>query len=131
MDITIRITNEEAERLYHSSMHCFYHEQSDRFYYVNKKDEKSDIMSTFDSSHTMHFCDDNIINAILLKNYFGAKGLNRVILWDECYPGYVVVTNQLWEDYMKKSYPTNKDEDDDEDVDVNVKCLDEELKIDI
>ncbi len=86
MELTIRITDEEADRLYYSSMHCFYHEQQERFEYVNKDDEKSNIMDTFNSSHIMHFCNgnDNIMNAVFLKNYFVTKGIKCVILWARC-----------------------------------------------
>jgi len=102
MELVIRITDDEAGHLYNSSTHCFYHEQDERFEYVNKDDEKSNIMDTFDSSHTMHFCDNNIVNAILIKNYFAATNVKCVILWDMAEDGYAIVTDQVWNDYLNK-----------------------------
>ena len=126
MQLVIRITDDEAGHLYNSSTHCFYHEQDERFEYVNKDDEKSNIMDTFDSSHTMHFCDDNIVNAILLKNYFVRTNFKCVILWDMDGESYVVVTNKKWNDYMNK-INTDTDKDNDKDNE----HFDEKIKINI
>lgn len=131
MEIIIRITDEEAEHLYHTSTHCFYHDQVDRFHYVNRDDEKSNIMNTFNSSHTMHFCDDNILNAIVLKNYFVTKGITCVILWDEGGMSYAIVTNQLWNDYMKKNDNNDKKDDTHNEDDDDTNKDDGQLEINI
>lgn len=126
MNITIKITDEEAEHLSHSTSGCFYHEQADRFDCVNKDDETNNIMDTFDSSHTMHFFDDNIINPILFKNYMIAKGVRCVILWDEGQMCYAIVTDQNWDEYLKGNKYVTKSIDNDEPTNneyVDVNCV--------
>ena len=124
MELIIRITDDEAQQLYHTSTHCFYHEQNDRFEFINKDDEKSNIMDTFDKTHTMHFCDNNIVNAILIKNYFAATNVKCVILWDMAEDGYAIVTDQIWNDYLNKK-------DTSMNIGENNEHVDEKIKINI
>jgi len=75
----------------------------------------------------MHFCDDNIINVIMLKNYYSQKDITCVILSDEAdNMGYCVATSEKWSDYMNK-IQTHADTD----TDTNDEPSDEKIKINI
>lgn len=132
MDLIIKITDDEAEQLCHSSCSCFYHVQADRFEFTNRDDETNGIMDTFDSSHVMHFCDDNIVNAILWKSYLVAKGFKCVILWDLGQTCYTIVTDQIWNDYMEGNKYVKKDDNKvNGDEVINSESVDEQLEIHI
>lgn len=103
MNITIKITDEETNQLFNTSTHCFYHEQSSRFHYINKIDEMQHLMDLFDKTHTMNFY-DNILNAIIAKNYYETKNIQCVLLWDEGIQEYALAINTKWDksDYNVK-----------------------------
>jgi len=86
MNFNVTLTPKQADHLSNTTMHCFYHEQSDRFEFVDE-DETTDMTVFQKNNSTMYWC-DSFVEALLLKNYKTANGRKADILWDLCSNGF-------------------------------------------